>query len=250
MIAACKIQRKEGPTMKVILKDYVYKHGVAGDVVNVAPGFARNYLIPRGLAVQATAGALRENQHLIKTAVKARAELKNLESEVAAKIHNVELVFGVKAGKNNKLYGSITTIDIARALEEKTGVDINRRRISERTLRELGVHNVPVRISHDVSPVLRVVILREEEVADYLDGKPVPTLVEVGEMEETEAVEEATDAEATMDADEALFDIEAGLEQAAEEDDEEAVEDDDELIEDDLDVEEDDLAEEDDEDLS
>ncbi len=184
--------------MKVILKEYVYKHGVAGDVVTVADGFARNYLIPRGLAIKATPGALRENQHLIKQAAQRREELRSMEHEAAQKIHGVELVFGVKAGKNRKLYGSITTRDIAQALLEKTGVDINRRRISERPLRELGVHEVPVRIAAHVSPVLRVVVIREEEVPAYLAGQQVASLVEeqtFTAVETEEAVEAGEAAE-------------------------------------------------------
>jgi len=186
--------------MKVILKDYVYKHGVAGDVVNVADGFARNYLFPRGLAVKATPGALRENQHLIEQAAKNRERLRAMESEAAAKIDGVELVFGVKAGKNNKLYGSITTSDIARALQEKTGIDINRRRISERSLRELGVHEVPVRLGHEVSPVLRVVILREEEVGPYLAGQPVASLVEQQQQRQMKVIEVEAEEEAEPEA--------------------------------------------------
>lgn len=164
--------------MKVILKEYVYKHGVAGDVVEVANGFARNYLIPRGLATKATPGALAENQLLIQKAKENRARLMAMENEAAAKIDGVELVFGMKAGKNNKLYGSVTTRDIADTLLEKTGVDIDRRRVSERPLRELGVHEVPVRISHHASPVIKVVILREEDVAPYLNGEMVPSLAD------------------------------------------------------------------------
>ncbi len=166
--------------MKVILKEYIYKHGVAGDVVNVADGFARNYLIPRGLAIKATPGALRANQKLIERARENRERLLAMENEAAAKIDGVELVFGVKAGKNNKLYGSVTTRDIAAALLEKTGVDINRRRISERPLRELGIHEVPVRFSGEISPVIRVVIVREEEVEAYKRGELVDSLVELG----------------------------------------------------------------------
>lgn len=184
--------------MKVILKDYVYKHGVAGDVVTVADGFARNYLIPRKLAVKATPGALRENQHLMANAVAHRETLNSQLNEIAHKIDGVELVFGVKAGKNNKLYGSITTMDIARALQEKTGVDINRRRISERPLRELGVYDMPVRMSAEISPSLRIVILREEEVARYLAGETVSSAQEVVEdvIEEAETVEEVEEVEA------------------------------------------------------
>jgi len=192
--------------MKVILKEYVYKHGVAGDVVNVADGFARNFLFPRGLAVKATPGTVRENQHLIEQASKNRERLRSMEGEAAAKIDGVELVFGVKAGKNNKLYGSITTSDIARTLLEKTGVDINRRRISERSLRELGVHEVPVRLGHEISPVLRIVIVREEEVAPYLAGQPVASLIEqqqrqaeVIEVEEEVAEEPEPEAESAAE---------------------------------------------------
>ena len=180
--------------MKVILKEYVYKHGVAGDVVNVADGFARNFLFPRGLAVKATPGTVRENQHLIEQASKNRERLRSMEGEAAAKIDGVELVFGVKAGKNNKLYGSITTSDIARTLLEKTGVDINRRRISERSLRELGVHEVPVRLGHEVSPVLRIVVVREDEVAPYLAGQPVASLIEQ-QQRQAEVIEVEVEAE-------------------------------------------------------
>lgn len=209
--------------MKVILKDYVYKHGVAGDMVEVADGFARNYLIPRGLAIKATPGALRENQHLLKSATIRREELHQREREAADRINGVELVFGVKAGKNGKLYGSITTMDIAKALEEKTGVDINRRRISERPLRELGIHTVPVRLGAGISPELRIVIVRDEEVADYLAGKPVASLR--GQMEsraeataEVEAVGEAeaeSGAESAEESGDRVSEASAELEDAA-----------------------------------
>lgn len=183
--------------MKVILKEYVYKHGVAGDVVQVADGFARNYLIPRGLAIKASAGALREHQQLLKNVAIRRDELHQREQEAANRINGVELVFGVKAGKNGKLYGSITTMDIAQALEEKTGVDINRRRISERPLRELGVHPVPVRLGGGISPELRVVVIREEEIADYEAGKPVASLRGLGGR--FEAAEEVVDGSASTE---------------------------------------------------
>ena len=104
--------------MKVILKENVYKHGVAGDIVTVADGFARNYLIPRGLAVPATQRNIRDNQHLLAQAEKEACRAARREEEAAAQIDGVELVFGVKAGKNGKLYGSITTMDIANALLE------------------------------------------------------------------------------------------------------------------------------------
>ena len=209
--------------MKVILKDYVYKYGVAGDVVDVANGFARNFLIPRGLAIKATPAALRENEHLLKSATIRREELHQREQEAADRIGGVELVFGVKAGKNGKLYGSITTMDIAQALQEKSGVDINRRRISERPLRELGIHTVPVRLGGGISPELKVVVVREEEVADYLAGKPVESLSGLFEDREEAAAEaEAADevaeeaaAEAGEASDEVVTEATANVEDAA-----------------------------------
>ena len=160
--------------MKVILTEYVYKHGVAGEVVSVADGFARNFLLPRHLAVKATPANLEKLGDLRAKAAENKAELNDKLSAAARQIDGVELVFGAKAGNNNKLYGSITTQMIAEALREKSGVDINRRRISERTLRELGRFRVPVRMGTDQSPVLNIVILREEEVAPYLAGQIAP----------------------------------------------------------------------------
>jgi len=155
--------------MKVILKQYVYKHGVAGDLINVADGFARNYLLPRGLAVKATTRAIAENEMLIAESAMRRDELNDQLLKVSNKIGGVSLVFGRKAGSNGKLYGSVTTTDIAQALLEKTGIDINRRRISDHGLRELGTYEIPVRMGTDLSPVLRVTIVREEDLAHYLE---------------------------------------------------------------------------------
>lgn len=154
--------------MKVILKEYVYLHGVAGDVVDVADGFARNFLIPRGKAVKATPNALERNVELLSKVTERRKELTSKLIEVSNQIDGVELVFGRKAGRNNKLYGSVTTMDIANALLDETGIDIDRRRVSERSLRELGSFEVPIRMSADLSPVVKIVILPEEEVDEYL----------------------------------------------------------------------------------
>lgn len=154
--------------MKVILKEYVYLHGVAGDVVDVADGFARNFLIPRGKAVKATPNALERNVELLSKVTERRKELTSKLIEVSNQIDGVELVFGRKAGRNNKLYGSVTTMDIANALLDETGIDIDRRRVSERSLRELGSFEVPIRMSAELSPVVKIVILPEEEVDEYL----------------------------------------------------------------------------------
>jgi large subunit ribosomal protein L9 len=171
--------------MKVILTADVYKHGVAGEVVSVADGFARNYLIPQGLAVKATSGALKQNARLRETVKTRKATLENKLNEVARQIDGVELVFGRRAGANGKLYGSVTTMDIAEALLEKTGADINRRRISQQSLREIGEHEILVRLGTEISPTLRVVIVREEELRDYLAASEAAEAAPEGVAEET-----------------------------------------------------------------
>lgn len=169
-------------TMKVILLDYVYKQGVAGEVIDVADGFARNYLIPKGLAVKATEGELKRATKLREQAVAKRAALENRMNELARVIDGIELVFGRRAAITGKLFGSVTTQEIADQLLEVSGVDINRRRISQQQLREVGTHDVPIRLGSEISPVIKVTIVREEELAEYLASK-------AGD-EETEEVEE------------------------------------------------------------
>lgn len=173
--------------MKVILKQYVYKHGVAGDIVNVADGFARNFLIPRGLAVKATKRAVEDNKSLLAESTIRRNELNEQLVSVSNQIDGVVLIFGRKAGSNGKLYGSVTTTEIAQELYNVTGVDINRRRISDRPLREIGTFDVPVRMGADLSPTLRVTIVREEDLAAFMEagGTDLGDLA-VAEDEETD----------------------------------------------------------------
>jgi len=156
--------------MKVILTEYIYKHGVAGDVVEVADGFARNWLIPRKLAIPATKENLAKMESLRQQAEANRAQINERIREAAAKIDGIEIVFGMKAGSNNKLYGSITSQMIKDAILKQTGVDINRRRISERPIRELGRYDVPIRMG-EISPVVRVIVVREEELSAFLAAR-------------------------------------------------------------------------------
>jgi large subunit ribosomal protein L9 len=159
--------------MKVILTSDVYKHGVAGEVVAVSDGFARNYLIPRGLAVQAPPGAMKQRTKLRESSKARRAQVDNQLNELARQIDGGELAFGRRAGAQGKLYGSVTTQEIAEALLAKTGIDINRRRISQQAIRELGDYDVPVRLGSEFTPALRVLVMREEELEAYLKGDVV-----------------------------------------------------------------------------
>lgn len=184
--------------MKVILLEDVYKHGVAGQVVTVADGFARNYLIPKRMAVKATRGELKRTEQLRHQVEARRAAYENKLNELAREIDGTELIFGRRAAVTGKLFGSVTTQEMADALLEATGVDINRRRISQQSLREIGTHEVPVRLGTENPPMLKITIVRDEELAEFLaarergeDIKPEDTLE--GAPGEIPAVSEEVD---------------------------------------------------------
>lgn len=157
--------------MEVILLQDIYKHGVAGEIVSVADGFARNYLIPRKMAVKATKSELKRTQKIREQVAARRASYENMLNDLAREINGTELIFGRRAAITGKLFGSVTTQEVADALMEATGVDINRRRISQQSLREIGTHDVAVRLGNEISPMLKIIIVREEELAEFLAAR-------------------------------------------------------------------------------
>lgn len=181
--------------MKVILLADVYKHGVAGEIVDVADGFARNWLIPKKLAAKASPGALKQAEALRAKAAERRAQLDERLNMLARQIDGVELHFGRRASPTGKLFGSVTTSEIADALNKKTGIDINRRRISQTTLREIGTHMVPVRLGSEISPMLKVTIIREEDFNRYMSDLNTQAAVAA----EAEAIADEPVAEAVLE---------------------------------------------------
>ncbi len=157
--------------MKVILLQDLYKHGVAGEVVKVADGFARNYLIPRKMAIQASDSALRRTENVRKNVEARKAQYNNMLNDLGRQIDGAELIFGRRAASTGKLFGSVTTQEIADELDRATGVDINRRRISQQSLREIGTHEVPVRLGTEVAPMLTITIVPEDELKEFLDAR-------------------------------------------------------------------------------
>jgi large subunit ribosomal protein L9 len=151
--------------MKVMLLKDIYKLGNAGDVKKVADGYARNYLIPQGLAVMARPGVLKQAERIREQAAKERKRLNEELGDVAEKISGLELAFSVKAGETGRLYGSVTSQMIASAIEEATGTIVERRNIEMQPLKLLGVHNVPVRLTIDLIPEVTILIHREGESA-------------------------------------------------------------------------------------
>lgn len=172
--------------MKVVLLADVYKHGVAGEVVDVADGFARNWLLPKKLAVKASPSELKKLEALRAASAARKAALEGRLNDLAHQIDGTELLFGRRASPTGKLFGSVTTSEIAEALFAKTGIDINRRRISQTALREVGTHDVPVRLGSEISPLIKVIIVREEDYARVLAAANAPEVVTVEEVVEAD----------------------------------------------------------------
>lgn len=148
--------------MKVILKQDVPNLGRTGEIKDVANGYARNYLIPQGLAVRATAGATKDFEHRQEVQARKHERMKKRSEALARRLTSHTLTFEVKTGETGQLYGSITNADIAQALEEQVGVEIDRRDIPlSEPIREVGEHFVPIHLMDDVEPQVRVVVKPE-----------------------------------------------------------------------------------------
>ena len=159
--------------MKVLLKEDVQNLGFAGEVYNVAAGYGRNYLLPKGLAVKASPNVMKQAIVWRRKAETRREEVRAEFEALSQKIQEVTLNFTAKAGETGKLYGSITTAQIADALNETLGTDIDRRKVGVDPLRQLGSHPVPVRLSGDFQPKLTVIITSEDtqEEADVEESE-------------------------------------------------------------------------------
>ncbi len=149
--------------MKVLLLKDVYKLGHAGDVKKVADGYGRNYLLPQGLALLATASAVKQAETLRQNAAIVRAKLNDELSGVADKLNALVLTFAVKAGETGKLYGSITPAMVADEIKKVSGLEVDRRNMGHQPLRELGEYKLPVRLTTDLIPTVKIVIYREGE---------------------------------------------------------------------------------------
>ena len=149
--------------MKVLLLKDVYNLGRAGDVKKVADGYGRNFLLPKGLAVLATPGMLKQVDRIRANAAKVR-ELANAEkSGLAEQLNNLELKFVAKAGEGGKLFGYITQQMIVEAIREKLNVEVDRHQVESQPLREIGEHKVRIRLTFDLIPQVKVLVEAEEK---------------------------------------------------------------------------------------
>jgi large subunit ribosomal protein L9 len=153
--------------MEVILKEDVQKLGHRGDVVKVADGYGRNYLLPGKLAIEATLANKAVIEQMKASAIRKSAKEKTQSEDLARQMGDVELTFERKVGENDHLFGSVTSGDIAQQLEAK-GYAIDRRKIAlEEPLKQLGEFHVPVKLHREVTAHVKVTIKSDapDEVA-------------------------------------------------------------------------------------
>jgi len=194
--------------MRVILTSNVPKLGQVGDVCTVKPGYGRNFLLPQRLAVLASPGALRQVDDLKRTETKRQDKVRGEMTGLANRIGRERLTFTAKVGETGRLYGSITASDIADALAERIGEDVDRRKIIlDESIRTLGEHVVPIHLMPGVDAHVTVVVEAEEgSLPDRLpdavvvaDGEPAAMAAMADESDESDESEdaEAPDAEAS-----------------------------------------------------
>ncbi len=202
--------------MKVLLLEDVYKLGRAGDVKRVAPGYARNYLMPQGMAVLATPGAVKQAGRIQKQGSIKRAKVNQELGGVAEQLAGKRFTFAAKASETRRLYGSINAQMIAEAVSEEIGVTVGAKQIESQPIRMIGKHDVSVRLTVDLIPEIEIVVFREgetpeaaleevekelikaeegwvdtvDEMESELDSEIEETSAEVDQTEETELSEE------------------------------------------------------------
>jgi len=147
--------------MEIILRQAVENLGAPGDVVKVKSGYARNYLLPHGLAYEATPGNLRRIQQERNRLEAAENERRTAAQGLAEKFEQVSLTFSARVGEEGKLFGSVTAADIAQQLEAQ-GFSVEKRQIDlHEPIKALGVYRIPIRLHADVKPEVRVWVIKQ-----------------------------------------------------------------------------------------
>ena len=150
--------------LKVILRQDVPELGQSGDIVTVKPGYARNFLLPKGMAYEATGANIKQLEEE-KRRGEARSKQQYLEARRrASQLENVSLTFHANAGEEGKLFGSITSADIAERLKEQNlDFEIDKRDIElDEPLKSLGVYNVAVRLHSEVKPEIKIWVIKQD----------------------------------------------------------------------------------------
>lgn len=149
--------------MKVILKQDVHNLGKKNDLVNVSDGYARNFLLPKGLAVEASASAINDMKNKQNAEkLKKQNELTDAK-KIQERINGISVTFTSKAGENGKLFGSITTRDIAEKLAKDHKIKVDKKKIVlPEAIKSLGTHEIEIKLYTGVSATLKVIVVNEE----------------------------------------------------------------------------------------
>jgi large subunit ribosomal protein L9 len=169
--------------MEVILRQDIDKVGLRGEVVNVARGYARNFLFPRGLADEATPARVAEVRKVEERRAHQEAKTFDEAQALADKLAQIELRFDVKAGPTGSLFGSVTATDITDDLWSKHKIRVDRRKIGTDTIKRIGRYQVPVELFQDVTAEVRTLVVPE--------GGELPPEEELEAMAAVEAAQEA-----------------------------------------------------------
>jgi large subunit ribosomal protein L9 len=179
--------------MEVILRRDIDKVGLRGEVVNVARGYARNFLFPRGLADEATPARVAEVRKVEERRAQSEAKTFEEAQSLAEKLGQIEVRFDVKAGPTGSLFGSVTPTDITDELWTKHKVRVDRRKVGTDTIKRIGRYQVPIELFQDVTVELRTLVVPE--------GGELPPVVELEAMAAAEAAEQAPPDEAKEELD-------------------------------------------------
>jgi large subunit ribosomal protein L9 len=204
--------------MEVVLKQDVDKLGLRGEVVNVARGYARNFLLPRGLAEPATPGLVKELQK--RDAQRARHEAKSVDEAraIAARLDNLELRFDVSAGPTGSLFGSVTATNVADRLWEQEKLRVDRRKLGMDTIKRIGRYTVTFEVFTDVTAGIKLIVAppgEELPPQEELDAQEAQELAAKEALDAASAPAPAADAEWEEVADEPSAAAEAAADDEA-----------------------------------
>ncbi|HZT14681.1 MAG TPA: 50S ribosomal protein L9 [Gaiellaceae bacterium] len=180
--------------MEVILRQDVDSLGLRGEVVNVARGYARNFLLPRGLAEAATPALVRELARREERRARNEAKTTDEARAIAQRIEALELRFDVNAGPTGSLFGSVTATNVADRLWEREKIRVDRRKLRMETIKRIGRYTVPVEVFQDVTAELRLAVAPEGQ---ELPSEEELAALEAAEAAEARAAEEAAAPEAS-----------------------------------------------------
>lgn len=191
--------------MQVILREDVPGLGIIGEIVRVRPGYARNYLLPRGLAVLADPRNMKQLEHQQRVIAAKKARERGAHEKLAAEMGTVTIETEARAGRRGKLFGSVTNMEVHRLLVEK-GFELDRRRIDlKEPIKEVGEFEVRVRVGQDVTTIVKVVVKPlggelEDKSVDGDEEAPPPAAAARVDTADTGDGDDVASAEAAADA--------------------------------------------------